>query len=203
MSNFYFGKIEPSQIFGGCINVFEDVWPDTKQTIADIEDEAQIAQSGMLWQHATTLDGGQDKRTNYDIGITYVANNFQNSVAQNIQNQFYFILLAALNFYKDKYSIHENLYSEPLNLLKYSSGQHYISHYDGPTSTGRSVSAILYLNDEFAGGEIEFVNFNLKIKPKSGTLMIFPSNYAYSHIAHPVTEGTKYALVTWLTDRIL
>jgi predicted 2-oxoglutarate/Fe(II)-dependent dioxygenase YbiX len=32
-------------------------------------------------------------------------------------------------------------------------------------------------------------------------LILFPSNYAYSHIAHPVTSGTKYAMVTWIRDR--
>jgi hypothetical protein len=34
-------------------------------------------------------------------------------------------------------------------------------------------------------------------------LILFPSNYAYSHIAHPITNGTKYAMVTWIKDREL
>ena len=44
-------------------------------------------------------------------------------------------------------------------------------------------------------------NFSIKIKPSPGMLAIFPANYAYSHIAHPVKTGTKYAIVTWLHDQ--
>ena len=66
---------------------------------------------------------------------------------------------------------------------------------------GRSVSAICYLNDDYEGGELEFVNFKLKIKPQAGMMILFPSNFAYMHIAHPVTSGTKYAMVTWIRDR--
>jgi predicted 2-oxoglutarate/Fe(II)-dependent dioxygenase YbiX len=66
---------------------------------------------------------------------------------------------------------------------------------------GRVVSAILYLNDDYEGGHLEFPNFGIKIKPQAGMLILFPSNYAYTHAAHPVTKGTKYALVTWIRDR--
>jgi len=31
-------------------------------------------------------------------------------------------------------------------------------------------------------------------------LIIFPSNYAYRHVAHPILSGTKYAMATWVTD---
>jgi predicted 2-oxoglutarate/Fe(II)-dependent dioxygenase YbiX len=88
-------------------------------------------------------------------------------------------------------------------MLKYSTGQEYHAHYDGGTGSGRSLSAIVYLNDDYEGGHVEFVNYGVKIKPKPGMLLLFPSSYAYRHIAHPVTSGTKYAIVTWLHDRPL
>ena len=37
-----------------------------------------------------------------------------------------------------------------------------------------------------------------EVKPDTPSLVLFPSNYAYSHTALPVDSGTKYALVTWL-----
>jgi predicted 2-oxoglutarate/Fe(II)-dependent dioxygenase YbiX len=90
---------------------------------------------------------------------------------------------------------------EKYNMLKYSGGQEYKAHFDGTTETGRTLSAIIYLYSNFEGGEVEFVNYGIKIKPQPGMLLLFPSNYAYTHIAHPVTNGTKYALVTWIADR--
>ena len=44
---------------------------------------------------------------------------------------------------------------------------------------------------------------NSYAKRFEGMVILFPSNYAYRHIAHPVTSGTKYAIVTWIKDRSL
>jgi predicted 2-oxoglutarate/Fe(II)-dependent dioxygenase YbiX len=103
--------------------------------------------------------------------------------------------------YAQKFNINENLYHESYQALKYRPGEFYKAHYDGGTESGRSISAIVYLNDDYEGGEIEFTNFKIKLKPEKGMLILFPSNYAYTHIAHPVTKGTKYSLVTWIHDR--
>jgi predicted 2-oxoglutarate/Fe(II)-dependent dioxygenase YbiX len=55
-----------------------------------------------------------------------------------------------------------------------------------------------YLNDDYEGGELFFDKLNLKIKPQAGDLYLFPSSYIYSHAAMPVTDGTKYSIVTML-----
>jgi predicted 2-oxoglutarate/Fe(II)-dependent dioxygenase YbiX len=111
------------------------------------------------------------------------------------------LLLSATNPYAQRYAIKEQFWHEGYQVLKYSSGEEYVAHYDGDTAMGRAVSAIVYLNDDYEGGHIEFPNFNIKIKPQPGMLLLFPSNYAYTHVARPVTTGTKYAIVTWIKDR--
>jgi predicted 2-oxoglutarate/Fe(II)-dependent dioxygenase YbiX len=124
-----------------------------------------------------------------------------NQTLQNIHNQFYTLLLSSSNSYAARYAIDEPFWHEQYHILKYGPGEEYKAHYDGFTGMGRCLSAICYLNDDYEGGEIEFVNFKVKIKPQPGMLIIFPSNYAYRHIAHPIKSGTKYALVTWIKDR--
>lgn len=202
INGFFPGRIEPDAVVAGCINIFENAWPNPIQTIEMIENETLNPDSGIFWTRATTLGHGanQDSRTNYHLGITSAAEESGNSLAQNIHNQMYVLLLASTIPYAEKHGI-EEMYHEPYNMLRYRGGQHYKAHSDGETSTGRSISAICYLNDDYEGGEIEFVNFNVKIKPEPGMLILFPSNYAYTHIAHPVTDGTKYAIVTWIKDR--
>lgn len=195
------GKLFPNETIAGCIDIFENVWPNPNETIALVEKESSISNSGFYWSPATTLGAGtkQDHRTNYHVGITYCAEEFDNSLAKDIHNQAYFLIQASLNTYAEKHNLRP-LINEHFNMLRYSGGQHYKAHADGFSDTKRTVSAIIYLNDDFDGGEIEFINFGIKIKPKPGMLLLFPSNYAYSHIAHPVTNGTKYAIVTWLKD---
>lgn len=198
------GEILPTKTVGGCIDIFENAWPNPEKTIESIEAECNNIGSGVAWSRAGTTTHGtnQNVRTNYNMGITHFSNELNNPLTQNIHNQMYLLLLAATIPYARKHDI-DVLYHEGYNMLKYTGGQEYKAHSDGDTFSGRSVSAIVYLNDNYEGGEIEFVNFNIKIKPKSGMLLLFPSNYPYTHIAHPVISGTKYALVTWIHDRPL
>ena len=205
INGLFLGTLSPSTTVGGCIEIFENSWPDPEGTIKAIENECVTPSSGMSWARAETIGQGvnQTARTNYNLSLTQSAKIGNNSVAQDVHNQYYTLLLAASSSYAKRYGFDEPMFHEEYNVLRYTGGQEYKAHYDGGTNTGRAISAILYLNSEFEGGEIEFTNFKVKIKPQPGMLIIFPSNYAYTHIAHPVTSGTKYAIVTWIKDRTL
>jgi predicted 2-oxoglutarate/Fe(II)-dependent dioxygenase YbiX len=203
INGMFFGELYPTKVMAGCIELFENAWPNPLETIASVEKECGDANSGLFWQKATVFNNDAKQRTNYNLGITKSANELNNQVAQNVHNQMYALLMAATVPYARKHNIMQLSHGEGYNMLKYSAGQEYKAHYDGSTASARSVSVIVYLNDDYEGGELEFVNFGIKIKPPAGSLFIFPSNYPYAHIAHPVTEGTKYALVTWLHDRDL
>lgn len=192
--------IEPTDVVGGCIAIFENAWENPEKTIKELEEVVSDPTNVVQFHEARTLDGSRTTRTNYDLSLTRYA--YDSDVIRNINNQFWDVTFAGMNSYQPKFSPDDRFYyKEGFNVLKYQTGQEYQAHSDGGTLSGRAFSPIVYLNDEYTGGEIEFVNFNVKIKPKPGMLIIFPSNYPYAHIAHPVQTGTKYAIVTWLHDR--
>ena len=197
------GELTPDAIVGGCINIYENVWPTPYKTIEQVENACSNSNSGAYWQRAETVGKGpfQDARTNKMLNVSHLADVSNNGLLQNIHNQLYMILLAATIPYATRYNINETMWHESYNLLKYEKTQEYKAHYDGDTGMGRIISALVYLNNDYEGGELEFPNFEIKIKPEPGMLILFPSNFAYAHIAHPVTSGTKYALVTWIRDR--
>jgi len=201
----YYQERIPDVTLGGCIEIYENILPNPIGTIKDIEKEVLNPDSGVSWTRAGTIGAGafQSARTNRLMDITYASDVFNNPVVQNLNNIFYTLIMSTTNSYAMRFEIHENFYHENYQLLKYSGGEEYKAHYDGGTSIGRCISVLCYMNDDYEGGEIEFVNFGIKIKPKAGMMILFPSNYAYKHIAHPVTKGTKYALVTWVRDRIV
>lgn len=205
INGLFIGELEPSITLGGCINIYENAWPNPEETIALLEQECSKADSGMSWARAETIGRGtnQQARTNYNLDLTGAAKVNNNRVAQDIHNQYYITLLSGCSTYVKQFGFEEPLFHEPYGVLRYSGGQEYTAHYDGSTSIGRAISALVYLNDDYEGGELEFTNFKIKIKPEPGMLILFPSNYAYTHIAHPVTSGTKYAIVTWIKDRIM
>jgi predicted 2-oxoglutarate/Fe(II)-dependent dioxygenase YbiX len=53
------------------------------------------------------------------------------------------------------------------------------------------------LNDDFEGGEFVFFNKELKYKLEKGDAIMFPSNFMYPHEVMPVTQGTRYSIITW------
>ena len=51
---------------------------------------------------------------------------------------------------------------------------------------------MVYLNENFSGGETELQGYN--IQPKTGTALLFP--HALLHQGNAVLSGTKYVLRT-------
>lgn len=59
------------------------------------------------------------------------------------------------------------------------------------------MSALIYLNDDYEGGEIVFPKQNLTIKPKSGMLIAFPGNPMYPHSVNPCYGNLRYTISLW------
>jgi len=88
-----------------------------------------------------------------------------------------------------------------INVRKYDTeaymGPH-IDTEDEQDKTRPSISLVFYLNDNYEGGQIEFQNQNILLKPEAGSIIIFPSISPYYHDPKPVTKGTKYMIpVFW------
>lgn len=200
MEYIYGPAVHPTKIIAGAVYIYEGA-SDNWQTIIDnIEKEAANADSGVSYELATTQNGEwAGKRRNKMMRISTLGHQ-GNDICRQIHNYVGLLLEEHLKSYSAAFDCSYGEH-EAYGLLKYegATSDHYDAHYDGGPNTGRWISAILYLNDNYEGGELEFVAFGEKYKPKAGTLVIFPSNYAYTHIAHPVTSGTKYAIVTWIT----
>jgi hypothetical protein len=73
------------------------------------------------------------------------------------------------------------------------------SHTDQHTDPSISYAAILYLNDDYVDGELFFKKNGIPIKPKSGSLLIFPGNNEFEHGVKHVGKGPiRYVLVGFI-----
>ena len=91
-----------------------------------------------------------------------------------------------------------------VEILKYEKGGFYTIHSDHCASIPRTLSVIIFLNNDYEGGELNFHDPITKeiyqtIEPSPGRCVIWPSNFMYPHSVSPVTKGTRYAIVSWLT----
>jgi hypothetical protein len=55
-----------------------------------------------------------------------------------------------------------------------------------------------YLNDVEEGGETQFLYSDLKLKPKKGTMVIWPAQWPWVHRGNIPTSNDKYLLNGWL-----
>jgi hypothetical protein len=63
----------------------------------------------------------------------------------------------------------------------------------------RDYTGLVYLNDDFTGGELVFPGRDLVITPKPGLLVGFPSNHKFVHAVPKVLSGKRYSLPVWFT----
>lgn len=88
--------------------------------------------------------------------------------------------------------------NERLRFYRYSTGQHFGAHTDGyfqRTNVERSfLTLMIYLNDDFRGGETMFLKREKIIAPKTGTALIFPHHLW--HAGLKVESGCKFILRT-------
>lgn len=96
---------------------------------------------------------------------------------------------------------------EPLNVLRYAPGQQYRLHSDAlpHTHNQRILTALLYLNDGYAGGETAFPDLELNVEPRAGDLLLFANTLpddrpdpVARHAGLPVTRGTKWVATRWI-----
>jgi hypothetical protein len=85
-------------------------------------------------------------------------------------------------------------------LQRMQSGVELKSHTDQHTDPSIRYAAILYINDDYKDGELFFKNrADSDLRPKPGTLLIFPGNEEYEHGVRPVSDGpTRYVTVGFI-----
>jgi hypothetical protein len=86
------------------------------------------------------------------------------------------------------------------NILKYTSGGLLPAHQDHGVSS-RALSVLLYLNDDYEGGEISFPQSKVTLKPPAGSVIFFPSNFIYVHEIAEMKSGVRYAVPAWFHNR--
>jgi len=126
--------------------------------------------------------------------------NEDNAELLDLHQEIYEKLKLCIDDYAKYWGIHV-VYYEAFNFVKYDGvGTHFNIHADHGPKYNCTVSAVIYINDDYVGGELKFPRLdNLVYRPKIGDIAIFPSNYIYEHASLPMESGTKYCVVV-MTD---
>ncbi|MEJ8566716.1 2OG-Fe(II) oxygenase [Elongatibacter sediminis] len=127
------------------------------------------------------------------------AGELQAAIVERVQEAFATAVPAGLDRRVDWFENPQVLRYEPGGLY----GPHADSDHFMPAEghwrkvIDRDVSILLYLNEDFEGGELMFRQFNYRYRPHTGDLLFFPSHGHYAHQALPVKHGVRYVVVSW------
>lgn len=182
--------------------VYEEAF-DCGDFIEKIESESEREWGYMSWSSSAT--GGGDKgqiseyRTSYEMSLNGLLEKDIATDIQGISNQFKEIfgdIDKCIWDYRNCFDLTLQG-NDGFNLLKYGPSGEYHNHHDHAPQNGRVLSLVANLGDDCEGGELEFPYFDVSFKLQKNSVALFPSNFPYTHIAHPVVKGLKYSLVTW------
>jgi hypothetical protein len=189
------------------VNVYQNVFSlqDSKRYI-DILESNLDGSKGHSWSEAQVTNSTTPiKKARDCVDFKYKQENLgernsNNEELLDLHQEIYEKLKYCVDDYAAYWGINV-VYYEAFNFVKYEGkGSHFNIHADHGPKYNCTVSAVIYINDDYQGGELKFPRMdNLTYKPKFGDIVLCPSNYIYEHASLPMKSGTKYCVVV-MTD---
>jgi predicted 2-oxoglutarate/Fe(II)-dependent dioxygenase YbiX len=90
-----------------------------------------------------------------------------------------------------KYCMTENKVTSRMIYRSYQENDKYDWHVDYDHNIALHTSFLLYLNDDFEGGDTLFLNDKLRVRPKKGSVLMFPCGPYFIHKSTSIKTGNK------------
>lgn len=111
-------------------------------------------------------------------------------------------LAGAIREFRERYPFFRGRFKDMgYGLQRTDPGEFYHWHIDGGSHdfSHRQLVAIWYLNDvPGPGGETEFLYQQISVRPKAGSLLLFPPFWTHEHRGAMLAQGVKYIATTWV-----
>lgn len=184
-----------------CIFVYENALTDGEKFISMLEEQTNDEWSPLSWDYSKTGSGQiSEYRSSRICSLLDITRPCPSTPISDLLNKSILKDIdTCLSDYSTYHGIAAFIGNEGWIVLKYEGQAQYRTHWDHAPDNARTVSIVAFpYSTTKVGGELTFPHFGITIKPKTGSVVIFPSNFPYTHTAHPVEDGVKYSLVTWL-----
>jgi hypothetical protein len=104
------------------------------------------------------------------------------------------------------YQVTAPLYADLLQIVKWGAGMFMPPHADNRNPDGshhhmshREFAGVVYLNDDYEGGELYFTALDVAIKPKRGMFVGMTGGFHHEHAVLRVHSGTRLTMPFFLT----
>ena len=185
--------------FEDFIGIFETDY-DT-QPLIDFFDE-QLASNVVLPRNSNAVEDKQMTLTNVSSLLENETKiTFRTEMMGGFLKDYVDIVQTCYAMYAETYKILHDFELQALNVAvqKTEPGQGYHRwHCEQAKYSHRVAACMMYLNDDFEGGETEFLYQSRRIIPKRGQFLIWPATYTHAHRGNPPLSGKKYITTSWI-----
>ena len=132
--------------------------------------------------------------------------NYDQIPEQNLQNRLVAISYSVSMIVSELSERKEILVPDTLQIVRWVNGYELRPHADKEEPDGsphpfpwRDFGTVIYLNDDFEGGQIHWPNKGIEWKPVKGSLAIFPGTVEFLHGVRNVPNGVRYTIPSFYT----
>lgn len=162
----------------------------------------------MLVDFATGIDSWEQSDLEFwndrSLNAIYIYENHNKEIGKYLYDLRNKIADAIKNHYKL-----DNVYPDLTQIIRWYPGQEQHPHADDMTNVEntdwfhhRHFGAILYLNDDYLGGETYYPDHGISIKPETGMLAIHPGDTNHMHGVTKIEGGTRYTVASFWTKDV-
>ena len=183
-----------SEFLGKWIGYYENVLPDELcDDIISYTIESKKLSPSTYSTHDSTSPKSSQRVFMDDVWFRSGADKYYEEMKEHTLN--------VLSNYQKIHKVVCKRYTD-FRINRYSSGGFMSEHIDNiHHSHGQQygyphLSALLFLNEDYKGGE--FMVADNEYKTSKGSAIIFPSNFMFPHKVNKIEYGTRWSVISWL-----
>ena len=114
----------------------------------------------------------------------------------NIESLLNFYGELVLKFVRENYQgPFQDYDNSKTHIARFDKGFGMHEHFD--STKPNDIATLIYLNNDYSGGEIYFPDYDISIKPDEGDLVCFPDTPDFIHGVKPIKDGVRYTAPRW------
>ena len=164
----------------------------------------EFIDSNNMWQ--------PDEYDSFWDGRTYDFTFFMKEIGDKEQYKFFIKILKRMrDAIIKEFDLDRTIHPDTMQIVKWAEGKGQLPHADNCEQDGdkqhispwRLYSGIIYLNDDYDGGQTYFPNFDYEIQPKTGRMGTFFADLEHTHGVRDIENGERKTIITfWCHDVI-
>ena len=171
---------------------------DLKSQIKYIKGYMDPQEAGLVAEyakkHSDLFSNYGNNEQEFTVHTYHEIQGLDSDLLDMIQETALMVYSFVLNNYNSKF---DHFINEKTHIAKFVEGKGMHEHFD--VSRPNDIATLVYLNNDYDGGDIYFPKYEMSFKPEPGDLLCFPDNPSFVHGVKPIIKGTRFTLPRWFT----